>query len=134
EHVHGDMPAQELHGIRVQAEALHDLIAAAGGLYEPQDLAVVRRALEPLLSVLVEYDDACGQASWLRQYARNTTAADPGMASVRRAAEALAELADRRAHALRKSAIQQFLQFGAAANRAAFERVFHIEHPTELVK
>src|SRR5690606_31679199 len=51
EHVHGDMPAQELHGIRVQAEALHDLIAAAGGLYEPQDLAVVRRALEPLLSV-----------------------------------------------------------------------------------
>jgi hypothetical protein len=35
---------------------------------------------------------------------------------------------------LRKPANQQLLRFGEAAKRVAFERVFHIEHLTELVQ
>lgn len=134
ERVRNDTPAHELHQIRLDVKKLRYLIDAAANLYDPEDLALVLGALKRLQSVLGELNDACVQASWLRQYAGmpNETACDVTL--VRQAAKALAELADRRAQALRQPANQQLLRFGESATRAAFERVFHIEHLTELVQ
>jgi CHAD domain-containing protein len=134
EQVHNDTPAHELHRIRVDAKTLRYLIDAAARLYDPEDLAVVLRALKRLVSDLGEFNDACVQASWLRQYGRTLNEAEGNVTSARKAAEALADLADRRREKLRKPANQQLLRFGEPATRAAFERVFHIEHLTELVQ
>jgi hypothetical protein len=90
--------------------------------------------LKRLVSVLGEFNDACVQATWLRQYARTLNEAEGNVTSARKAAEALADLADRRREKLRKPANQQLLRFGEPATRASFERVFHIEHLTELVQ
>jgi CHAD domain-containing protein len=134
ERVRNDTPAHELHRIGIDARDLASLIEAAASLYEPDDLAVVLRALQPLQSVLDEFDEACAQASWLRAYAQTLDQKQRDAALVRTAAEALADLAERRSQALRKRANRQLLRFGEAANRAAFERVFHSKPLTELVQ
>lgn len=134
EHVSGDTPAQELHQIRINARDLRYLIDAAAGLYDAGDLGIVLRALARLESVLGEYNDACVQSGWLRQYAAKLDEATRDGVPLRSAAEALADAADRRAAALRKPANQQLLRFGESATRAAFERVFHIKHLTEFVQ
>jgi CHAD domain-containing protein len=134
EQVRNDTPAHELHRIRVDAKKLRDLIAAAASLYDPEDLAVVLRALKRLVSVLGEFNDACVQARCLRQYARMLNESECNVTLARKAAAALADLADHRREKLRKPANQQLLRFGEPATRAAFERVFHIEHLTELVQ
>jgi len=134
EHVGSDTPAHELHRIRIDAEELCDLIDAAASLYVPADLASVLRALNRLQSVLGEFNDACVQASWLRRYAGMLDASERDATLMRQAAEALADLADRRAGELRQPANQQLLRFGESATRVAFERVFHMKHLTELVQ
>jgi CHAD domain-containing protein len=134
EHVRSDTPANELHRIRIDARQLRYLIDATASLHDAEDLATLQRALGELQAVLGEFNDACAQASWLRRYAAALSETGRDATSVRRAAEALADLADRRAQALRKPANQQLLRFGEAATRVAFERVFHIEHLTELVQ
>jgi CHAD domain-containing protein len=134
ERVRNDTPAHELHRIRIDARNLRYLIEAAASLYDPEDLAILLRALQPLQSILGEFDEACLQASWLRQYAGMPIETQCDAALVRHAAEALADLAGRRSQALRKRANQQLLRFGEAANRVAFERVFHSKSLTELVQ
>jgi CHAD domain-containing protein len=134
EHVRSDTPAHELHRIRIDAKKLRYLIDAAASLYDPADLTIVLRALNRLQSVLGEFNDACVQASWLRRCAGMPHETERDAALVRRAAEALADLADRRAEELRKAANQPLLRFGESATRVAFARVFHIEHLTELVQ
>jgi hypothetical protein len=83
---------------------------------------------------LGEFDDACVQASWLRRCAGMLDETAREMTLVRQAAEALADLADRRREELRKPANQQLLRFGESATRMAFERVFHMKRLTELVQ
>ncbi|RPI45901.1 MAG: CHAD domain-containing protein [Betaproteobacteria bacterium] len=134
EHVSNDTPAHALHQIRTDAKKLRYLIDAAASLYDPGDLAIVLRALRRLQSVLGEFNDACMQASWLRQYAGVLDETERDVTSVRQAAEALADLADRRTEELRKPANQQLLRFGESATRVAFERIFHIKHLPELVQ
>jgi len=134
EHVRNDTPADELHRIRIDAKKLRYLIDATASLYDPDDLVIVLRALKRLQSVLGEFNDACVQASWLRQYAGGLDEAGGGATLVRQAAEVLADLADRRTEKLRKPVNQQLLRFGESATRVAFERVFHMKHLTELVQ
>jgi len=134
EHVRNDTTVDELHSIRRDAKELHDLIAAAAGLYDREDLAAVLRALQRLKSILGEFNDACVQARWLRQYAGALDESERDVASFRQATEALAELADSRAQKLRKPVNEQLLRFGESATRIAFERNFHIEHLTELAQ
>jgi CHAD domain-containing protein len=134
EHVRSDTPAHELHPILIDAQKLRDLIDAAASLYDPTDLAIVLRALQPLQSVLGEFNDACAQARWLRRYAGMSTDTQRDVASARRAAEALADLAERRREKLRKPANRQLLRFGESSTRAAFERVFRVEHFIELAR
>jgi len=134
EHVGNDTPAQELHQIRIGIKKLRYLIDAAISLYDPGNVAIVQRALGQLQSVLGELNDACVQASWLRQYAGALNETQREASLVRKAAAALADQADRHAQALRKPANQHLLHFGESANRAAFERVFETEHLTGLVK
>jgi CHAD domain-containing protein len=132
EHVGNDTTAHELHQIRIDAKKLSYLIAAAASLYDPEALNVVLRDLQRLQSELGEFNDACVQASWLRQYAGGLNETERGVTSVRQAAEVLADLADRRSEKLRKPVNHQLLRFGESATRAAFERVFHIKHLTGL--
>ena len=134
EHVRIDTPAHVLHQIRIDAKKLRYLIDAAASLYDPEDLAIVLRALKRLQSVLGAFNDACVQASWLRQYAGARNETEPDVTLVRQGAEALADLAERRAEELRKPVNQQLLRFGESATRDAFERVFHIKHLTELAQ
>jgi len=134
EHVSSDTPIHDLHQIRMDAEELCDLIDAAASLYDPEDLTIVMRALRRLLSVLGEFNDACAQTSWLRQYAVALDETECDATLVRRAAEALAGLTDRRRDKLRKPTNQALLRFGESATHVAFERVFHIEHLSELVQ
>jgi CHAD domain-containing protein len=134
EHVRSDTPAHELEQVRIDAKSLRDLIDVTASVYEPEELAVVLRALKPLQSVLGELNEACVQASWLRQHGETLDETQCDVTLVRRTVEALADLADRRAGKLRKRANEEFLRFGASANRAAFERAFHIEQPTEPVQ
>jgi CHAD domain-containing protein len=134
EHVRNDTPAHKLHQIRIDAKELRYLIDAAASLYDPEDLAIVLHALRRLLSILGEFNDARMQASWLRQYAGGLNETERDVTLVRQAAEALADLTDRRTEKLRKPANQQLLRFGESATRVAFERVFHIKHLTELVQ
>ncbi len=134
EHVRDDTPAHELHRIRVDARQLRYLIDTTANLHDAEDVATIQRALGRLQAVLGEFNDACVQASWLRRYATTLNETGRDATSMRHAAEALAGLADRRAQALRKPANQQLLLFGEAATRVAFERVFHMEHLTELVQ
>jgi len=134
ERVRIDTPAHELHQIRIDAKKLRYLIDAAASLYDPDDLAIVLRALKRLQSVLGEFNDACAQASWLRQYAEALNETERDVTLVRQAAEVLADLADRRTENLRKPVNHQLLRFGESATRVAFERVFHIKHLTELVQ
>ena len=134
EHVRDDTPAHELHQIRIDARKLRYLIDAAASLYDRRDLAVVLRTLKRLHTVLGEFNDACVQANWLRQYAEGLNETGRDATLVRQAAEALADLADRRMDKLCKPVNQQLLRFGESAIRVAFERVFHIKHLTELVQ
>ena len=134
EQVRSDTPANELHRIRSDARKLRYLIDTAATLYGPGDVAIVLQALKQVQSVLGEFNDACRQASWLRQYAQKLDETERDATLARQAAEALAYLADRRAEQLRKPANQHLLRFGESANRVAFERIFHSEHPTELVQ
>jgi CHAD domain-containing protein len=134
EQVRSDTPAHELHQIRIDAKKLRYLIDAAASLYDAEDLAIVLRALKRLQSVLGEFNDACVQASWLRQYAGTLNETERDVTLARQAAESLADLADRRTETLRKPANQELLRFGESACRIAFERVFHIERLTELVQ
>jgi CHAD domain-containing protein len=133
EQVCNETPARELHRIRIDAKRLSALIDAAASLYDADAVATVLRALKPLQSVLGELNDAYVQTSWLRRYAGALPASECNL-TVRRAAEALAELTDRRGRALRKRVNQEFLRFGARSNRVAFERFISIEQPTELVQ
>jgi len=134
ERVRSDTPADELRQIHCSTNRLRNLLDAAVGLYETEALAVVLPALSRLQAVLGEFNDACNQASWLRQYAVSSNAAGRNTTMASEIAVALAEAASRRAHALRKPANQQLLRFGESANRAAFERIFHIKHLIEIVQ
>jgi CHAD domain-containing protein len=134
ERVRSDTPAEELHRIRLDAKRLRDVVDAAASLYCPEDLAVVLRALKRLQSVLGEFNDACAQASWLRHYAGMLSETARDAARVRQAADALAELAERRGQDLRKPANQELLRFGESATRVAFERIFCSTHLIELVQ
>lgn len=129
ERVGGNTPAHELHRIRIDAKRLRYLVSAAASLYDAEDLAIVRRALKRLQSVLGEFNDARGQANWLRWYGCALNEPEPDVTIAREAAAALAELADRRSEKLRKSVNRQLLRFGESAIRAAFKRLFHNEHP-----
>ncbi len=134
EHVGSDTSVDELFHILSVASDLRDLMESAASLFDADALAIVLRALSRLQSILGEFNDACVQARWLRQYAAMLNEAEHDVTFPRRAAEALAALAERRTEQLRKPANEQLLRFGASANRVAFERVFHIEHLTELVQ
>lgn len=134
ERVRNDTPADELHQIRIAAKKLRYLIDAAIGLYAAEDLAVALQALGRLQSVLGELGDAGMQASWYRRYAAALGNTERAAIAASRAAEALADLADRRAQALRKPMNQQLLRFGESATRLAFERIFHIKHLIEIVQ
>lgn len=134
ERVRSDTPAPELHQIHGNATELRHLIDAAETLYDPDNLAIVLRALERLQAAVGDYNDACAQATWLRQYGRGFDGSVPDATLVRQAAEALAEFAERRSVELRKPMNQQMLRFGESATRTAFERVFHIKHLIELVQ
>lgn len=134
EHVRSDTPAQELHQIRTDAKKLRYLLDAAASLYDPDELAIVTRALRRLQSVLGEFNDTCMQASWLRQYAGALIETEHAVTLARQAAESLADLADRRMRKLRKAANQQLLRFGESTTRLAFERVFQTKHLPEPVQ
>jgi CHAD domain-containing protein len=134
ERVGSDTRPRELNHIRRDANRLRYLIDAAASLYDPDDLAVVARALWQLQSVLGEFNDARVQARWLRQYAAALNESVRDVILVRQAAEVLADLADRRAQKLRKPANRQLLRFGGYTTRIAFERVFQTKHLPELVQ
>jgi CHAD domain-containing protein len=134
EHVRGDTPPHELRRIRIEVQELRDLLDATASLYEPRDVAIVQHALTRLQRVLNDFDAACAQASWLRQYAAALEETKPDLIAVCRAIEALADLTSRRADELRQPANQALLCFGESGTRAAFERVFHGELSIEMVQ
>lgn len=134
ERVRSDTPAHELHQIHGNATQLRYLIDAAASLYDPDNLAIVLRALGRLQAAVGEYSDACARAVWLRQYGKGIDETVRDATVVRQAAEVLADLAELRSSELRKPMNQQLLRFGESAIRNAFERVFHIKHLIELVQ
>jgi CHAD domain-containing protein len=133
-HVRAETSAHELQRIRVDARMLGDLLGIAASLYDPEDLASVQRALGSLQSTLGELDDACAQASWLRQQGEGSNDAEHDVTSSRPAAAALAARAQARAAQLRKAANRQLLRFGTAATRASFDRIFQARHSIGLVQ